>query len=115
MCICSLSRPYSRSYSTSIVSAGSFPGFRTGITPTPSSIAIGVANRNPRASTAAIASIPASRHGATISRTAAASAAGSARSGVMSRNKIPGLGKSGTGRMKEARSTAAWGTKRLRG
>ena len=63
---------------------GSLPGLRSGTSGLYSSSASGAANRNPRASAAAIAY---------------SNAAGSANSGVMSLNRMPGFGKSGTSRI----------------
>ena len=60
-----------------------------------SSKATGAAKMNPRASAAATTSIFSRRKGLAMSTTARRNAAGLANSGVMSRNRIPGLGKSG--------------------
>ena len=61
---------------------------------------------NPRASGAATTSIPRPRNGAASPSIAARKAETSASRGVMSLNRMPGLGKSGTSRMNARRSGA---------
>ena len=78
---------------------GSLPVLRTGTKPAPSSIAIAVPKMKPRASIAATSSIPWPFQWRDITCTDSARAARSAISGVMSRNMIPGIGKSGMVRM----------------
>ena len=60
---------------------------------------------NPRASAAATRSMRWLRKGSASARMASWNAAGAAKSGVISRNRIPGLGKSGISRMYAARFT----------
>ena len=81
------------------MSKGSLPGLRMGTSAAFSSKATGAAKMNPRASAAATTSIFSRRKGLAMSTTARRNAAGLANSGVMSRNRIPGLGKSGMLRM----------------
>ncbi len=57
----------------------------------------------PRASIPRTFAARAARYGSAIWRTASANASPEASSGVMSRKRIPGVGKSGTSRMKEER------------
>jgi len=89
--------PYSSTYSTRFVFHGSLPGLRIGTKPMPSCIASGAPNRNPRDSIAATQStLPKSI--AARRRIVSFIAAGCASSGVMSLNRMPGFGKSGTSR-----------------
>src|SRR6202042_2761363 len=96
--------PYSSVYSALIVSAGSLPGLRAGTNPAPSSRARAAPRMKPRASAATTKSTWAAATRSARPLTAASSAPASSSSGVMSRNRIPGRGKSGMSRMNSRRS-----------
>ena len=89
------------------VRPGSLPNLRAGTSGTFQWSASAVPNTKPRDSIATTASGRPVR--AAIARTASASPAGSASSGVMSLNRMPGLGKSGTSRISRARSVTPAG------
>src|SRR3954449_8207359 len=105
VCSSSASVPYSRTYSARTVAAGSLPGLRASTNPAPSSRARAGPSRNPRASAPMTTSMSG---GATSASpvTAASRPFGSARTGVMSLNPMPGLGKSGISRMRSSRFTS---------
>src|SRR5207249_3428849 len=102
LCISSVADPYSRSYSTATTSAGSLPSLRTGTKPAPSLYAMGAPKMKPRDSMPTTTfrlpifsmrpSIDPRKLSASLSIV------------VMSLKRIPGLGKSGTSRMRAARS-----------
>src|SRR3954469_7549897 len=105
VCSSSASVPYSSWYSARTVAAGSLPGLRASTKPAPSSRASAGPSRKPRAS----APITTSTSGGASSarpETAVSRPAGSASTGVMSLNPIPGCGKSGISRTRARRSAA---------
>src|SRR3989442_664119 len=104
LCISSVADPYSRSYSTDTTSAGSFPSLRTGTNPTPSLYAIGAPKMKPRDSIPTTASTFRGPIRSSRPSMAALNESPSLRSVVMSLNRIPGFGKSGTSRILLARS-----------
>src|SRR3954452_9071405 len=73
---------------------GSFPGLRTTTTPADRQHATAVPKMNPRLSAPTTRSMFFPRNGLASSSTASAMPDGSASRGVMSRNRMPGLGKS---------------------
>jgi hypothetical protein len=75
------------------------PGLRAGANPAPIWRAIAGPKRKPRASAPMMTSGRRSRASSASACTEASNAAGLASSGVMSRNTIPGFGKSGIERM----------------
>ena len=77
---------------------GSFPAFRTGINGTLSCCAISIPNKNPRLSTPTTASISVLRYASVSAMVISLHKTGFSKIGVMSLNKIPGFGKSGTSR-----------------
>ena len=89
--------PYSRAYCRSTMGGGSLPFLRTGTNPLPRFSASAAARMKPRDSTPATAS--ASDHSRSFHSASSAATASwkcERRSGVMSRNRMPGCGKSGT-------------------
>jgi hypothetical protein len=78
---------------------------RIGTSPASSASAIGAPSRKPRDSIETTREMRSRRYGAVISSTARRKARGSSKSGVMSLNMIPGLGKSGMSRMWRAMSS----------
>src|SRR3954454_2812298 len=96
--------PYSSSYSAVTVSRGSLPGLRARTKPASSSLATAGPSRKPRASAPMTSSAPTARPYSASASTAARKASGEAISGVMSRKRMPGRGKSGMSRTKAARS-----------
>jgi len=103
------SAPYSSWYSTWWTGRGSFPALRIGTNPADRAWAMAVPKMKPRDSAPKTSSTLWPRNGFTISSTASASAAGSAKSGVKSLNTTPGLGKSGTSRMKASNWSCMFG------
>src|SRR5205085_2172411 len=100
-CSSRASRLYSVRISTRSTAAGSLPGLRTGTKLALRRAARAPPKMNPRASMPTIASTCSPmKRSASPSRTTW-SARGLARSGVMSRKRIPGDGKSGTSRMSD--------------
>ena len=91
--------PYSSEYDVRIVVCGSVPGLRASTKPAPSSRASAGPKRKPRASAPMTTSGRRSRVASVSASIAAPSPTGLASSGVMSRNTIPGFGKSGIERM----------------
>src|SRR3954469_13440486 len=104
--VCSSSRsvPYSSWYSAVTVAYGSLPGLRARTKPASSSLATAGPSRKPRASAPMTSSAPTARPYSASASTAARKASGEAISGVMSRKRMPGRGKSGMSRTKAARS-----------
>mgnify|MGYP004100385957 CR=1 FL=1 len=97
-CISSVLEPYSRVYAMFIVDPGNFPGFRIGMNAIPSLVAIRGAKIKPLASgpIIAVGSQPFSLILLTNSSVNSERRRPSDRTGVMSRNMIPSIGKSGT-------------------
>jgi hypothetical protein len=92
-------------YVALIVSGGNLPGRRAGTKPQPISFAIAAPRMNPRASAPSTRSGFFSAPHVESCSTVYASAAGSARSGVMSLKPTPGCGQSGISRTFSARFT----------
>src|SRR5439155_8392978 len=104
LCISSVADPYSRSYSTETTSAGSLPSFRTGTKPAPSLYAMGAPKMKPRDSmptTTSTFRLPIFSMRPSIDPRKLSASLSIV---VMSLKRIPGLGKSGTSRMRAARS-----------
>src|SRR5688572_485428 len=96
-CISSTPDPYSSAYWRSTMGGGSLPFLRTGTNPLPRFSASAAARMKPRDSTPATAS--ASDHSRSFHSASSAETASwkcERSSGVMSRNRMPGCGKSGT-------------------
>src|SRR5215213_8371124 len=102
--------PYSRAYSVLRRWYGSFPGFRTGTNPDSRPSATGDPRMNPRLSMATTCVTPSPRNGSVMACTVALKSPASPNNGVMSLNRIPGRGKSGTSRTARPKSCSSSGT-----
>lgn len=105
ICISNVFEPYSRSYSTENVSYGNFPGLRIGTKLIPSLAANNGPKMKPRASGPTTASGRQPRPSISSAKRSMISdmRPGSLSTGVMSRNMIPSIGKSGTVRIASLR------------
>src|ERR1700722_17177948 len=97
------------------VAEGSLPALRTGTKPAPRRAAIGAPRMKPRASIATTWSTRASTNGSAMASIVRRNAGPLPRSGVMSLNTIPGVGKSGMSRISPRRSVARSRTLLMRG
>ena len=95
LCISSVAVPYSRAYSSEMVSLGSLPFLRTSMNPFPMAYATGVPKTNPRDSEPAMRSKSTPFRESTILSMDIRSPSGLLTMVVTSLNMIPGLGKSG--------------------
>ena len=95
LCISRVAVPYSRAYSSDMVSLGSLPFLRTRMNPLPMAYATGVPKTNPRDSDPAMRSKSRSFSSSTIRSMDMRSPSGLLTMVVTSLNMIPGLGKSG--------------------
>ena len=107
--ISTFSVPYSRSYSSAMVSGGSLPALRIAMNPLPSMAARAGPNRNPLASSPATASNESSVTGrlAWSAFMRMRSPLPSASTGMKSRNLMPSLGNPGMVRIFETRYAAS--------
>ncbi|SLI75188.1 Uncharacterised protein [Mycobacteroides abscessus subsp. abscessus] len=103
--ISSAAESYSRLYSRLITGGGSLPPFRTASTPVPSVAATPAPSRNPRASTPATRS--ASGAQAASDSITERKPSASAKTGVRSAKRTPGVGKSSCQRVRRSTCRAA--------